>query len=218
MRLGPLLLDLLYPPKCTFCGRLLEQPRALMCPDCQRDLPWLEGARAERKVEFISLCVSPLWYKNQVRESIRRYKFSGRRWYCKTYGVLTAQCVQDHLEGKYDLISWVPVSRKRRRERGYDQAYLLARETARQLGREPVPTLEKIRNNPAQSGIEEAAVRRANVMNVYQVLDSAQVQGKRILLVDDVVTTGETLAECARMLCMAGAQDVVCVTLARARQ
>lgn len=218
MRLGTFLLDLLYPPKCTFCGRLLEQPRALMCPECQRELPWLEGQRAERRVEFASVCVSPLWYKDQVRESIRRYKFSGRRWYSRTYGVLTAQCVQDHLEGKYDLISWVPVSKKRRRERGYDQAYLLARETAGHLGQETVPTLEKIRNNPAQSSMEEAAARRANVMNVYRVLDGAQVQGKRILLVDDVVTTGETLSECARMLCMAGAQDVVCVTLARARQ
>lgn len=218
MRLGTLLLDLLYPPKCTFCGALLEQPQALMCPDCQRELPWMEGQRAERKVEFASLCVSPLWYKDQVRESIRRYKFSGCHWYSKTYGVLTAQCVRDHLEGKYDLISWVPVSKKRKRERGYDQAYLLARETAGNLNREVTPLLKKIQNNPAQSGIEEAAARRANVMNVYRMLEDAPVQGKRILLMDDVVTTGETLSEAARMLRQAGAQDVVCVTLARARQ
>lgn len=218
MRLGVLLLDLLFPPKCAFCGKILEQPRAVMCPECQRELPWLEGSRAEHRVEFASLCVSPLGYQDRVRESIHRYKFSGCRCFCKTYGVLTAQCVQDYLDGMYDLISWVPVSGKRRRERGYDQAYLLARETARCLERETVPLLEKIKDNPAQSGVGEAAARRANVMGVYRVLDPERVRGKRVLLVDDVVTTGETLSECARMLVMAGAWDVVCVALARAGQ
>lgn len=211
------LLDLLYPPKCTFCRKLLEDPRALMCPDCQEKLPWLEGAAAERKLEFISLCVSPLGYKDQVRESIHRYKFSGMHWYCKTYGVLTAQCARDHLEGRYDLITWVPVSRRRKWERGYDQAYLLARETAAHLGEKPVSLLKKVKNNQPQSGIEEDAKRRANVLDVYRAVDPERMRGKRVLLVDDVVTTGETLSECARTLRTAGAAEVVCLTLARAR-
>lgn len=218
MKLWTFILDLLYPPKCAFCGALLEQPRALMCPSCQRELPWLEGQGARRKMEFVSLCVSPLWYKDQVRQSIRRYKFSGRSGYCKTYGVLTAQCVRDHLEGRYDLVTWVPVSPRRKRERGYDQSLLLARETARHLGQEAVPTLKKIRDNPPQSGISGDAERRANVMGVYRAVNEPEVVGKRVLLIDDVVTTGQTLSECARTLRMAGAEDVVCAALARARR
>ena len=217
MNLKTCLLDLLFPPKCTFCGCLLEQPGRLTCPDCQRSLPWLEGNAAERKVEFAARCASPLRYQDSVSESIRRFKFTGRRWYAKTYGVLTAQCVRDHLEGEYDLISWVPVSRKRRRERGYDQAYLLAVETGKHLGLEPVELLKKVRDNPAQSSLEEAAQRRANVMDAYTAPWPERLAGKRVLLVDDVVTTGETLSECARTLRMAGAEAVVCVTLARAK-
>ncbi len=217
MKLFQLLLDLLFPPKCIFCGHILEQSGLLLCPDCQRNLPWLTGSSAEGKVEFVSLCVSPLRYKEPVDESIRRFKFFGRSWYAKVYGVLTAQCVQDHLSGKYDLISWVPVSRKRKRKRGYDQAFLLAQETAVHLGATLVPTLEKVRHNTAQSSLEDDAARRANVIGAYRVLEPEQIAGKRVLLVDDVVTTGQTLSECARTLRTAGAREVLCVTLAKAR-
>lgn len=217
MKFAERLLDLLFPPKCIFCGQILEQSGLFICPDCQRSLPWLTGSAAERKVEFVSLCVSPLRYKAPVDASILRFKFSGRSWYAKTYGVLTAQCVQDHLAGKYDVISWVPVSRKRKRKRGYDQAFLLARETAAHLGESLVPTLEKVRHNKAQTSLEDDAARRANVLGAYRVLDSAQIAGKRVLLVDDVVTTGQTLSECARTLRTAGAREVLCVTLAKAR-
>lgn len=213
-----LLLDLLYPPKCVFCGALLEDARALMCPQCLRELPWLRGAEAEQEKEFISLCVSPLRYQEKVRDSIRRYKFSGMFSFCQVYGELTARCVRERLAGRYDLISWVPVSRKRRRERGYDQAFLLARETARALeAGAPVSLLEKVRNNPPQSGLEEQAARRANVMGAYRVSAPRAAAGGRILLIDDVVTTGETLSECARTLRLSGARDVVCAALARAR-
>lgn len=211
------LLDLIFPPKCTFCTKILEHPGDLMCPDCQRTLPWLVGTRAEKRVEFVETCVSALRYQERVKQSIHRFKFTGRSWYAKTYGVLTAQCVHDHLNGAYDVISWVPVSKKRKRERGYDQSFLLASAMAGHLGREPVELLRKVRNNPAQSGLTEAARRRANVMDAYEAPWPERLAGKRVLLVDDVVTTGETLSECARTLRMAGAEGVVCVTLAQAR-
>ena len=128
------LLDLLFPPKCVFCGKILPAGAKHLCPVCQRQLPWLEGAAAEQKGEFFSLCVSPLRYQDKVRDSIRRYKFQGRRGYHKAYGMLVAQCVKDHLAGKYDLITWVPLSDKRKKERGYDQAFLLASAAALELG------------------------------------------------------------------------------------
>ena len=125
---GPVgvLLDLLFPPKCVFCGRLLTSGERDFCARCQRELPWLEGPEAEQTGEFFTLCASPLAYRDQVRDSIRRYKFKGRQGYHKAYGRLVAQCVHDHLDGRWDLITWVPLSDQRRRERGYDQAFLLA--------------------------------------------------------------------------------------------
>ena len=126
MKAGQILLDLLFPPRCVFCGRVLGTGEREICSQCQSTLPWLTEEAAEQTGEFFDKCVSPLRYENFVRDSIHRYKFKGRQGYARTYGALVAQCVSDHLAGRYDLITWVPLSRKRRRERGYDQAFLLA--------------------------------------------------------------------------------------------
>ena len=152
-----------------------------------------------------------------MRDSIRRYKFKGRQGYHKAYGKLVAQCVHDHLAGKYDLITWVPLSEKRKRERGYDQAFLLASAAALELGDVAVETLRKSRHTDAQSGLEGEAERRANVLGAYTAVDPELLAGKRVLLIDDVVTTGATFSECARVLRTMGAKDVVCAALARAR-
>ena len=216
---GPMswLLDLLFPPRCVFCGKLLATGERDFCARCQRELPWLEGPAAEQTGEFFSLCAAPLRYQGVVRDSIRRYKFKGRQGYHKAYGKLVAQCVHDHLAGKYDLITWVPLSEKRRRERGYDQAFLLASAAALELGDVAVETLRKARNTDPQSGLEGEPARRANVLGAYIAVDQTLVAGRRVLLIDDVVTTGATFSECARVLRTAGAKDVVCAALARAR-
>ena len=216
---GPMswLLDLLFPPRCVFCGKLLATGERDFCARCQRELPWLEGPAAEQTGEFFSLCAAPLRYQGVVRDSIRRYKFKGRQGYHKAYGKLVAQCVHDHLAGKYDLITWVPLSEKRKRERGYDQAFLLASAAALELGDVAVETLRKSRHTDAQSGLEGEAERRANVLGAYTAVDPELVAGRRILLIDDVVTTGSTFSECARVLRTMGAKDVVCAALARAR-
>ncbi|MCC8120933.1 MAG: double zinc ribbon domain-containing protein [Oscillospiraceae bacterium] len=216
-KFGDFFLELLFPPKCAFCGHVLRRDEKGMCQNCQRELPWIEGQAAEQKLEFISLCVSALWYRQLVRESIRRYKFADRSLYAKTYGRLVSQCVTDHLSGRYDLITWVPLSPRSLKKRGYDQAMLLAMAAALELGEVAVETLRKEKNTSAQSSLTEDAARRANVLGVYEVVDPALIEGRRILLVDDVVTTGATLSECARILRLYGAADVVCVTLARAR-
>lgn len=218
---GPVevLLDLIFPPKCVFCKKLLRKGEDGICARCQEHLPWCVGPEAEQTMEFISLCASPLWYQDEVRESFHRYKFKGSRGYAKVYGRLMAQCVRDHLAGRYDLITWVPLSEQRRKSRGYDQAMLLAEAAALELGDVAAETLTKVRDTDAQSGLgKDDSARRANVLGAYCPTDPELIAGQRILLMDDVVTTGSTLFECARTLRTAGAADVVCVTLARARK
>ena len=214
MRSFSVLLDLLFPPKCPFCGKLLENGQALLCPDCQRELPWTQGKIGERKGEFFTLCTAPLWYRERVRDSHHRYKFSGVRAYARVYAVLMAQCVAERLTGGFDRITWVPISPWRRYRRGYDQAQLLARHLGAQLHVPCRRLLRKIRNTRPQSSLQGESQRRANVMGAYVVCRGEEIAGRRILLVDDVITTGSTLSECARMLRMAGAAEVVCVTLA----
>ena len=209
-------LNLLFPPKCPFCGKLLKEGQILLCPDCQRDLPWTQGKAGERKGEFFEVCAAPLWYRDTVRKSHHRYKFSGVRAYVRPYAALMSQCADDHLKGEFDLVTWTPISRWRRYTRGYDQAQLLAEELARIRNLTCCPLLRKIRNTKPQSSLKSESERRANVLGAYKLCADAQVSGKRILLVDDVMTSGATLSECARMLLTAGAAEMVCLTLAMA--
>ncbi len=205
-------LDLLYPPRCQICHALIEPREKPVCRKCLDTLPEHEGA--DPRVEGASRCVATFFYTGDLRESFHRYKFGGMDWYARLYGQWMAVTVRDRLAGAYDLLSWAPVSRKRLKSRGYDQALLLAQSLGRELGLAPVRTLEKHTDNPAQSGLDSAQARAENTRGVYRAYNAAAFRGKRILLIDDIVTTGATLSECCRTLRAAGAADVVCAALA----
>ena len=208
-------LDLLFPPRCPFCGKI--QDSAGVCPKCEKTLPWTETGQREQTLSGGTRCASPLWYEELAREGILRYKFSGASGTAETLGGLLADCAAECFSGAFDCVTWVPVSRKRLRRRGYDQAYLLAESACRRWNTGPERLLKKTEDNSAQSGLKGAAARRANVLGVYEPMFPGKITGRRVLLLDDVVTTGSTLAECVRVLRDAGAEDVVCVTLARTR-
>lgn len=216
MKLLTWAMDLIFPPKCPFCTRILENPRETLCPNCQPKLPWLTHKAALRRVEFTAGCCSPLLYKEQVRKCIHRYKFTHVRAYAKPLGTLMAQCVRDHGEITPDVVTWVPLSRKRLRERGFDQARELAQVVGRELGIPVQALLSKDRDTERQSSMESDARRKANVLGVYSLRPEADVQRKCVLVVDDVVTSGATLSACAKVLDGAGAERIWCVTLAQA--
>ena len=211
-----LILDLLFPPRCPFCRKLLKSGEDGICRACDAELPRTEGGGKQEGRHF-SFCASPLYYEKSVRESFLRFKFGDLPMYGGFYAKLMAECAAETVGDGYDLISWAPLSKKRLKTRGYDQAQLLARDTARLLGKTATATLRKREDIPAQSGIGDQEKRRANVSGAYEVIDPALVDGKRVLLVDDIITTGSTLSECALVLRGAGAKNVICLTLARTR-
>ena len=202
-------LDLLFPPRCAFCG---EYGIRGVCESCEKALPWCNTPLHERT--GIGTCVAPLRYEGAVRESLLRFKFRGGRGNAGGCGKILAQTVAEQLGGEFDLVTYVPVSEKRARERGYDQALLLARETCRAWGVSPVTLLRKTRHTPAQSTLKTPEERRANVLGVYEAVHTEQITDARILLIDDILTTGATLRECVRVLREAGAKSVLCATLA----
>ena len=210
------ILDLFFPPKCVFCGKFLSKGTECLCEKCETELPFMKGAQISQKGDFYDECVSPLRYEGDVRKSILRFKFKGATSYADCYGRIMAECIKENLNGRFNMITWVPLSTKRARKRGYDQAMLLALAVALELDDVAVETLEKTANVQAQSTITDKEMRRANVSGVYELKDQELIDGKRILLIDDIVTTGSTLSECARVLLMSGAESVVCATLARA--
>ena len=216
MRLSDFVLNLLFPPKCLLCRRILADHELDLCHKCRIDGP--ECTNYQKKLPFIDSWAAVWYYEDTARRSLLRYKFRGARSYANGYGRLLAMKLQEvHPEG-FDVLTWVPVSRLRRFTRGYDQVELLAQAVSSELGMEPMPLLRKIRHNRPQSGIIGDAQRRANVLGVYRVENPELLQGKKVLLLDDIITTGATAGECARVLLTAGAKEIHCGAMAIARR
>lgn len=216
MRLIPYLLDLLYPSKCAFCGALIEKKCRGCCEKCEKNLPFTKNG-GKQSGNFFTVSLSPLYYEREVRDALLRYKFQRMSAYCEPFGILMADCVSAYLENQVDIVTWVPLSGKRLKKRGFDQSQLLAETMAQELWLPCKPVLEKTVHTAQQSRTGSAEKRRANVSGAYQVRDKSLVSGKTVLLIDDIVTTGATFSECARMLGIAGAERVYCAALARKR-
>ena len=206
---------LLFPPKCLLCRKVLEDDELDLCRDCRTDGP--ECTNYRKKFPFIDSWAAVWYYEDNPRRSLLRYKFRGKRNYATGYGRLLAMKLQETHPDGFDLLTWVPVSSLRRLTRGYDQVELLAQSVGQELGMQPMPLLRKIRHNRTQSGIIGDAKRRANVLGVYRVENPEILREKKVLLLDDIITTGATAGECARVLLTAGAKEIHCGAVAVAR-
>ncbi len=200
------------------CGLPFASPHALdsadaECGECRRDEPGFDVAR----------CFG--LYIGNLRKAILRLKFAGDERLGGRLGELLAfpwKMLPNNGDSGFPLIVAVPLHTSRRRERGYNQSQLLAAGLARALKRttrHPPQVLREClrrkRATPPQTGLSVAA-RRENVRGVFEVVNSAATRGRRIVVVDDVMTTGATISACARALRRAGATQVLALVLARA--
>lgn len=208
-------MSLLFPPRCVLCGKMLSHKDQLLCDDCRALVPLLPPP--EDKLPYLSGYTAVWHYDGPVRGAILGFKFQDKKHRAKPFGKLLAMKLMEEYPLGFDALTWVPVSPIRRLSRGYDQGQLLARSVGKALGMKPRRLLHKCRHNSAQSGIHDAHRRKANVQGVYRMVSGGNVAGKRILLVDDVLTTGATAGECARTLLCAGAKEVVCGAVALAK-
>lgn len=208
------ILDFFFPRRCPFCGAVAG--KELLCKKCRQSLPFT-GEHAVREGTF-GRCAAPLYYEDRVREAILQFKFKAKLGGLSCFGMLMAECAAEHYSGAFDAITWVPVSKKRLKKRGFDQTRYLTGSMCVDWHVAPIETLRKVTDNPPQSTLETEEQRRANVLGVYEAVNAEQFRGKRLLLVDDILTTGATLSECVRVLKEAGAGEVMCLTLAMSRE
>ena len=174
------LASLLFPPRCAFCGKPGVHG---VCSECEKALPYCKTPLHERAE--IGACLAPLKYEGIVREALLNYKFHAGQSRCTGFGDVLAQAAAEHFGGEFDLVTYVPVSKKRKQERGYDQSYLLARETCRHWSVAPETLLQKTKDNVAQSSLSSREERQKNVVGAYVAVNEDKIKGKRILLIDD---------------------------------
>ena len=205
------LLSYLYHGECVFCANETELWHYI-CEDCKDKI---------KEKEYLTdtpdgfLCLSAFEYSEQFKNSVLRFKFCGRKDYSKTYARIVFDKYRDRLERfDPDFITFVPLSEKSFKKRGYNQAELLAKDIAFFCKKPYNKVLSKIRDNEIQHDLNKD-MRKQNVKNVYAVDSDKEISGRRIVLCDDIITTGWTLNECAEVLKSAGADDVLCITAAK---
>lgn len=209
------LMDLLFPPHCIFCNQVV--PAGLqICESCHK------GIKQINSVKRINLpdcgktisCAVPYSYQGKVRNSILQFKFYGKKQYASFYAEKMAAFIMESFSTLHiDIVSCVPISQKRQKSRGYNQSELLALELVKLLNLSYVPLLIKKTDNQEQHKLSMRE-RKKNVKGVYEVIDSNCINGKTVLLIDDIVTTGATLSECAKELFQANAKEVICSAIA----
>lgn len=152
-------------------------------------------------------------YRGELESVVGAFKFKGHDFLAPALAGLMARTLEERGDVYFDLLVPIPMHRDRLRKRGYNQAELLSRELSRIIRVPTRPALRKVRANATQSQLPKA-LRADNVKNVFSA--RRPVRGERVLLVDDVCTTGETLDAAAFALLSAGASAVAAVTLCRA--
>jgi competence protein ComFC len=229
---------LLFPSFCRLCSRPLGRPgEKIVCRDClDRLVPrrgpvclccgrFFEGAGEDH---FCARCLDrpPAFsvhrscgrYDGVLKDLILLFKYRKYSVLSRPLAAYAAASLgaDEALWQGADFLVPVPLHGKRKRERGFNQSELLARDLAGRMGLKVLERcLVKVRNVPPQTTLESAG-REENVRGAYDVRNAARVEGKTLVLVDDVFTTGSTLRECGRALRLAGAGDVRALTLAQA--
>lgn len=198
--------NLIYPPKCALCKRVLEKGQTDLCPDCRANGP--DFILSKKRISYVAGWTALWYYKGNARQTLIDYKFHNYRAYSNHYGRLLAMRLLTEKQADYDLITWVPCSFWRLLSRGFDHVRKIAVTVSRELELPLVRTLKKPIHNPPQSSMKDIAQRRANVLGVYSPYKKEQFTGKRILLLDDIITTGATAGECAKILIINGAKEV----------
>lgn len=215
------IIDALFPPRCPYCDEVQEDDepcdncRKLLtacriavrvCDKCGNEIKYCDCNKFNRLYNGAS---GVYWNKADAKEAVYAIKFHNRPYVAEYFGRQMAVCFKNRFpEAVIDGVCAVPMSKKKQRKNGYNHAELLAKSVSKALNKPYVKNaLLKIKDNPSQHGLS-AALRAANVKGAYKA--NSRFDGKNLLLIDDVLTTGLTLSECAKQLRLAGANEVYC--------
>lgn len=185
-----------------------------ICREC-KDM--IHSYKHIRKTPHGFTCLTGFKYTDKAKESVLRFKFGGRKEYSKLYAnIICDKYLQQIEEFNPDMLASVPLLKRAYKKRGYNQAELIAKSIAILLKKPYNYVLKKTKTNNIQHELNKSK-REFNVKGVYTAVYPNKIANKRIILCDDIVTTGWTLNECAETLIKAGAADVLCIAAADVR-
>lgn len=214
MNLFRRLTAIFYPERCPFCGTVIEA-REIACTECRKEIRHKHtmipgGARGFR-------CISTFAYDGKVRRMILRMKFYDRIQYIPQVAeIMYEDIIKAYGENAFDCVTAVPMYKKDLKNRGYNQSALLAKELAKLMDCPYINTLAKVKKTKKQHLLKYNE-RKTNLNGAFKMIDKNAIKGKRILIVDDIITSGYTLGNCCKVLSRAKPEKLCCATIANAQ-
>ncbi len=223
MKINPI--KLLYPQRCKYCNNVVDIRRKI-CHTCENTLQKIEGDICKlcgasvnacicgHKKHFYKYVCAPFYYEGAASRAIWNLKFNNKPKFSKSLAQDMAECFNNHYKDyDFDLCTFVPSAKDDFKKRGYNQAELLANDFCEITGLKCKEVLVKNFSTQAQHNLSSAE-RSGNLLGAIDLKEEVSVENMRILLIDDIKTTGATLNECAKVLLIGGASEVFCLTVA----
>ena len=205
-------MGIVFTKRCVLCGEMLPAAgtgKAMLCPVCAVEVRQQYRCTRIIRIPGAAEAVAALHYTGKVRNAMQRFKFQHKQHSADWFAAQMLPLLADRLDTwQPDLVTYMPIGFLRLHERGYNQAELLAKAAAEPLGLACTATLRKRAFTPKQSAQKDAAARQKNAEHALRPLESAEVRGKSVVLVDDIITTGATAAAAVKLLREMGAEKV----------
>lgn len=211
-RIKGIFADKLFTTKCPYCSRVIDR-NEYACNKCKAKFP--DNIKINYAVGGYA-CYSAFPYSDIFKRGVCAFKFKNCGAYSKPLAYALYKRTESIIDlNSIDLITSVPMHKKSLKNRGYNQSQLLAKDFAELVNIPYADTLEQHKENKTQHNLKKKE-RAKNVKGVYRIIDKSIVENKRILIIDDIITTGNTLGECARTLTKAGSGLITCATICAA--
>lgn len=210
------ILNLFYPPVCGICGKLNQNFLCQKCNNTLKNQAKFNVENFQKKEKYFKELLYIFKYEGIIRKTILKYKFQEGSYLYKTFVnfILKNQKFFEFIKS-YDTIVPVPISKKRYKERGYNQSYLIAKEISKKTKLELQNRCIIKRKNVIEQSKLNKEKREKNIKGVYEIIDKENLQNKRIILVDDIYTTGNTVNECCRILQKAQPKSISVIVIAK---
>ena len=215
-------MGVVFVKRCILCGELLPAAgtgKAMLCPACAGEVRQKYRCTERVHVAGADDAAAALFYTGKVQHAMQGLKFHHKEYYADWFAAQMLPLLAERLEAwQPDLITYMPIGLLRLRERGYNQAELLAKAVAEPLGLPCIATLRKRAFTPKQSTRKDAAARQQNAARALLPLPNADIRGKSVVFVDDIITTGATAAAAVKLLREMGAAQIYALAATRTQK